>query len=129
MPGVAIGLRITDTQLNISSMMGFAMIVGAAAEIGVFYISEVFRRSGPGVLDREALVPAAIARLRPISMTSLAAILALLPLALDIGEGAAMLRPLAIAIISGLVMQVPIILGVLPALLAVGIPGRGKQDR
>lgn len=121
MPAVALGLLFTGTELNISSMMGFAMIIGAAAEIGVFYLSEVFARSANGPPNPDALIAAAIARLRPISMTSLAAILAMLPLALNIGEGAAMLRPLAIGIISGLAVQVPIILGVLPALLRVFI--------
>ena len=121
MPAVALGLLLTGTELNISSMMGFAMIIGAAAEIGVFYISEVYRRSPQGPRDRTALVSAAVARLRPITMTSLAAILAMLPLALNIGEGAAMLRPLAIGIISGLAVQVPIVLGVLPALVALSL--------
>ena len=40
--------------------------------------------------------------MRPIAMTTLAAVFALLPLALGIGQGAAMQQPLAIAIISGL---------------------------
>lgn len=119
-PAVALGLRLTGTELNISAMMGFAMIVGAAAEIGVFYCSEIFTRREKGEQPREALLSAAGSRLRPITMTSLAAILALAPIALGIGEGAAMLQPLAIAIISGLAVQVPIVLGVVPALLAIG---------
>ena len=128
-PAVALGLRLTGTVLNISAMMGFAMIVGAAAEIGVFYCSEVFTRREQGEGDREALLSAAASRLRPITMTSLAAILALAPIALGIGEGAAMLQPLAIGIISGLVVQVPIVLGVVPALLAIGTrAGQGGQD-
>jgi multidrug efflux pump subunit AcrB len=57
--------------------------------------------------------------MRPIAMTTFAAILALLPLALGIGEGSAMLKPLAIAIISGLVFQLPLVLIVLPCLLAL----------
>jgi multidrug efflux pump subunit AcrB len=55
--------------------------------------------------------------MRPIAMTTLAAIFALLPLALGIGQGAAMQQPLAIAIISGLVVQLPMVLIVLPVLL------------
>ena len=57
--------------------------------------------------------------MRPIAMTTFAAILALLPLALGIGEGSAMLKPLAIAIISGLVFQLPLVLIVFPCLLAL----------
>jgi multidrug efflux pump subunit AcrB len=124
MPGVALGLLATGTELNISAMMGFAMIVGAAAEVAVFYCSEVFRHASGRRPSHEALVAAARSRLRPISMTSLAAILALTPLALGIGEGAAMLRPLAIAIIAGLIVQVPIVLGVLPAMLGILVSPR-----
>ena len=58
-------------------------------------------------------------RMRPIAMTTLAAILALLPLALGIGQGSQMQQPLAIAIISGLVVQLPLTLVVLPNLLAI----------
>ena len=55
--------------------------------------------------------------MRPITMTTFAAILALMPLALGIGQGAAMQQPLAIAIVFGLVAQLPLVLIVLPALL------------
>jgi multidrug efflux pump subunit AcrB len=58
-------------------------------------------------------------RMRPIAMTTVAAILALLPLALGLSQGAAMQRPLAIAIISGLMVQLPLALVVLPALLMI----------
>ncbi len=63
-------------------------------------------------------------RLRPIAMTTLAAILALAPLALALGKGSAMERPLAIAIISGLLAQGPLVLLAMPALyrLIGGVP-------
>ncbi|MEZ5277961.1 MAG: efflux RND transporter permease subunit [Opitutaceae bacterium] len=59
-----------------------------------------------------------IDRMRPIAMTTFAAILALLPLAPGIGQGAAMQRPLAIAIIAGLSVQHPLVLVILPVMLA-----------
>jgi multidrug efflux pump subunit AcrB len=115
---VTIGLWITQTELNISSMMGMTMIVGIATEVAIFYVSELV--SLPGELPRhEALVQAGINRMRPIAMTTFAAILALLPLALGIGAGSAMQQPLAIAIISGLFLQMPLVLIVLPTLLAL----------
>ena len=117
---VTIGLWITRTELNISSMMGMTMIVGIATEVSIFYVSELFsltQEFGP----REALVRAGINRMRPIAMTTVAAILALLPLALGIGAGSAMQQPLAIAIISGLILQLPLVLLVLPVLLSLSI--------
>jgi CzcA family heavy metal efflux pump len=110
---VFIGLWATDTELNISAMMGMTMVVGIVTEVAIFYFSEFQDLRGAHPVA-EALVLAGINRRRPIAMTTLAAILALLPLALALGQGAAMQQPLAIAIISGLVVQLPLVLLVMP---------------
>ena len=115
---VFIGLWLTGTELNITAMMGMTMVVGIVTEVSIFYFSEY--HDLPEDTDwNERLVAAGINRMRPIAMTTLAAILALMPLALGIGQGAAMQRPLAIAIISGLAVQLPLVLTVLPALLKI----------
>ncbi len=67
----------------------------------------------------EALIEAGRNRMRPIIMTTLAAILTLLPLALAIGQGSAMQQPLAIAIVAGLMLQLPLVLLVMPVLYSV----------
>lgn len=122
---VFIGLWLTGTQLNISSMMGMTMVVGIVTEVGIFYYSEY--QDLPDRLPRhERLVLAGRNRMRPIAMTTCAAILALLPLALGIGEGAQMQQPLAVAIISGLAAQLPLVLIVLPLMLNIFI-GRGEK--
>jgi CzcA family heavy metal efflux pump len=113
LPAVFIGLWVTSTELNISSMMGMTMIVGIATEVAIFYVSEYYDLSAD-IERREALKIAGKNRMRPIAMTTFAAILALLPLALGIGQGAAMQQPLAIAIISGLIVEFPLVLIILP---------------
>lgn len=119
---VFIGLWITATELNITSMMGMTMIVGIVTEVGIFYASEYYDL--PIGVDKAAtLITAGKNRMRPIAMTTLATILALLPLALGIGRGAAMQQPLAIAIISGLIAQFPLVLVVLPVFLSM-LPSR-----
>jgi len=121
---VFVGLWITGTQLNISSIMGMVMIVGNMTEVAIFYYSEFADavRTGEPV---ERLIAAGTYRMRAITMTTIAAILALLPLALAIGQGASMLQPLAVAIITGLIAQLPLALIVLPALLALfGVANR-----
>ncbi len=122
--GVFIGLFVTGTEMNITSMMGMTMIVGIATEVAIFYVSEYYDLSGK--LDRkEALIQAGKNRMRPIAMTTFAAILALLPLALGLGQGAAMQKPLAIAIISGLAVQLPLVLVFLPvAFYILRVKGR-----
>jgi multidrug efflux pump subunit AcrB len=113
---VFIGLYITGTEINISSMMGMTMIVGIVTEVAIFYFSEY--RGLPGGIERDAaLIQAGKNRMRPIAMTTLAAILALLPLAMGMGQGAAMQKPLAIAIVSGLVVQLPAVLIVMPVFI------------
>jgi multidrug efflux pump subunit AcrB len=96
-------------------MMGMTMIIGMATEVAIFYYSE--QQELTEHLPREqALLEAGLNRMRPIAMTTLAAILTLLPLAFALGRGSEMQQPLAIAIISGLVVQLPLVLLVMPVL-------------
>ena len=112
------GLWISATELNISAMMGMTMIIGMATEVAIFYYSEQqeLLRTMP---MEQALIEAGINRMRPITMTTLAAILTLLPLAFAIGKGSEMQQPLAIAIIAGLVVQLPLVLLLMPVLAHV----------
>ena len=118
LPAVFVGLWIGGIELNISAMMGMTMIVGIVTEVAIFYFSEVqeLLRAHPDMPQHEALVQAGVNRMRPIAMTTIAAILTLLPLALAIGQGSAMQQPLAVAIIAGLAVQLPLVLLVMPAL-------------
>jgi multidrug efflux pump subunit AcrB len=123
---VFIGLWLSGVEFNITAMMGMVMIVGIATEMAIFFASEA--RALEGVLPRrEALRRAAVTRLRPIVMSSLAMILALLPLGAALsGSGDQMLQPLAIAIIAGIVIQLPLVLLVLPVAVAHLTPARGQ---
>lgn len=112
LPAVFIGLWITGTELNISSMMGLTMILGIMTEVAIFYFSEYQQLQN----QSNAIEQAGRKRLRPIVMTTVATILTLLPLALALGHGSEMHQPLAIAIISGLIVQVPLVLLVMPIL-------------
>jgi multidrug efflux pump subunit AcrB len=112
---VFIGLRLTHIDLNISAIMGMTMIIGIVTEVAIFYFSE-YKALASSMERHEALIAAGQNRMRPITMTTLAAILTLLPLALAIGHGSEMQQPLAIAIIiSGLIVQLPL-LGLMPVL-------------
>jgi multidrug efflux pump subunit AcrB len=124
---VAIGLWLTGVELNIMALMGATMIVGITTEVAIFYFTEYETLLGAGVAPRDALVEAGVNRLRPIAMTTLAAILALAPLALAFGSGAAMEQPLAIAIIAGLVAQGPLVLIAMPALYRLAGGARADE--
>lgn len=121
------GLWVTGTELNISALMGLTMVVGIIAELAIFYFAEL---PGDTEVHRGTLLAAGRARLRPIVMSAVIAVLALLPLALGLGEGSALQKPLAIAIISGLIAGAPLVLLVLPALFAVlsGVEQKVESD-
>jgi multidrug efflux pump subunit AcrB len=110
------GLWVAGVDLNITALMGMTMIIGIATELAIFYVSEYteLARTMPA---RQALVAASANRLRPILMTTLAAILTLLPLALAIGQGSGMQQPLAVAIIAGLLLQFPLVLLAMPVVI------------
>ena len=113
---VFVGLWLTGTELDISAMMGLTMVIGIVGELAIFYFAELDLSART---DSRALVAAGHARLRPILMSSLIAILALAPLAFGIGRGSEMQQPLAIAIISGLIAGAPLVLLLLPTLFSV----------
>ena len=125
MSAVFVGLYVTGIELNITAIMGMTMIVGMVTEIAIFYFSE-YREIVGEVGHFEALITAGKNRMRPITMTTLAAILTLLPLALAIGRGSQMQQPLAIAIISGLIVALPLVLLVMPVLF--NLLCRGKSS-
>lgn len=112
--GVFFLLRITGTALNIASMMGMIMIVGIVAENAIFLVHYIRRFSREGAPVREAVIRAGHIRMRPIIMTTLAAVLALLPLAVGLGVGAQMQQPLAIAVIGGFSFSAFLLLLLLP---------------
>jgi CzcA family heavy metal efflux pump len=120
---VFIGLWLTHIPLNISAIMGMTMIIGIVTEVAIFYFSEQ-QELAPTTTWRDSLIDAGQNRMRPIAMTTLAAILTLLPLAFAIGQGSQMQQPLAIAIVSGLIVQLPLVLCVMPVLFNLTQRGR-----
>jgi multidrug efflux pump subunit AcrB len=124
---VFIGLWVTGIELNISAMMGMTMIIGIVTEVAIFYFSE-YRDVADGDHSVDALVAAGNNRMRPIAMTTIAAILTLLPLAFAIGQGSAMQQPLAVAIVSGLLVQLPLVLLVMPVLFHLLRESRGNRS-
>jgi multidrug efflux pump subunit AcrB len=118
-------LWLTGVDLNITALMGMTMIIGIGTEMAIFYVSE-FSTLAREMEPRRALREASRNRLRPITMTTLAAILTLLPLALAIGQGSAIQQPLAISIIAGLMLQFPLVLLIMPVLIGFTISTQTK---
>jgi len=102
------------------------MIIGISTEMAIFLFSEyqLLEKTMP---PRQAIYEAALNRLRPIVMSTLAMILALLPLGAAIsGSGDQMLQPLAIAIIAGITVQLPLVLLAMPVLVGLLVQKRER---
>ena len=98
--GVAIMLFVTGTHLSIMAAMGIIMMVGLVVAYSILLVDFANRRRAEGRSIVDAICDAGQVRLRPILMTSLAAVLALTPMAIG-GTGAQANAPLARAIIGG----------------------------
>lgn len=117
--GVLAALFITNSTINVVSMMGMIMVVGIVAKNGILMLDAVEDHLAAGDTLREALLRSGRRRFRPVLMTSLAAILGMLPLALALGAGAELLQPLAIAVIGGLAVALLFSLVVTPTVYAM----------
>ena len=113
--GALLGLWLTSTPLNASSLMGAVLLVGLVVKNGVLLLEEAEKRFDRGESAEQATSEATSRRLRPVLMTTTATLAGLLPLALGIGAGAELQQPLAIAVMSGLVSSTLSTLGFLPS--------------
>jgi CzcA family heavy metal efflux pump len=104
--GSVLALWITETSLNVVSLLGAIIGIGIVAKNGILMLDFVKTLRAEGLDLTEALVRSGRRRLRPVLMTSLAAALGMLPLAYGIGAGADMLKPLAVAVIGSLCISV-----------------------
>jgi cobalt-zinc-cadmium resistance protein CzcA len=109
-------LWLLGINLSISAAVGFIVLFGIAVQNGVILLEQInwLRAEGETLID--AVREGAIARLRPVLMTALMAMLGLLPAALSTGIGAEATKPFALAIIGGLITATVATLTLLPAL-------------
>ena len=116
--GVSAMLHLTGTYLSIMAAMGIIMMTGLVVAYSILLVDFANRRRSEGSSAREAILDAARVRLRPILMTSLAAMLALTPMAIG-GQGAEANAPLARVIIGGVFSSAALSLLVVPCLYLI----------
>jgi multidrug efflux pump subunit AcrB len=125
--GVILTLWITDTTLNVMSLMGVVMLVGIAVSNSILIVEFTRHLRGEGMAVREAVATACRVRLRPVLMTSLATIIGLLPMALKLGAGSESYAPLARALLGGLTLSVIFTVFLVPAGYVL-VYGRKEQS-
>jgi multidrug efflux pump subunit AcrB len=106
LPGALSGilwmLFVTQTTLNVPSLMGAIMSIGVATANSILLVSFANDERITGKSSLEAAVSAGFTRVRPVTMTALAMIIGMLPMALGFGEGGEQNAPLGRAVIGGL---------------------------
>ena len=102
--GALLALMLCGLDFSIIALIGVILLIGIVKKNAILLIDFAITRQRAGHLSAPAAIyRAAALRLRPILMTSAAAIFGALPLALGSGDGAELRRPLGIAIIGGLI--------------------------
>jgi HAE1 family hydrophobic/amphiphilic exporter-1 len=100
--GALLVLLLAGEELNIFSFVGLILLVGLVKKNGIMMIDFALTRQRAGMSAEDAIVEACQVRLRPIMMTTFAAIFATLPIAIGFGAGGEARRPLGIAVVGGL---------------------------
>ncbi|MDY0080929.1 MAG: efflux RND transporter permease subunit, partial [Ignavibacteriaceae bacterium] len=114
--GALFTLWYFNQTLNIFSEIGMIMLIGLVTKNGILIVEFANQRREQGLDIIEAVKGAAVARLRPILMTSLSTILGILPIALSLGAGSESRSSMGIAVIGGLMLSTFLTLFVIPAL-------------
>ncbi|HTQ78591.1 MAG TPA: efflux RND transporter permease subunit, partial [Thermoanaerobaculia bacterium] len=104
--GALLALLLCHTELSVIALIGIILLIGIVKKNAILMIDfaiEVERREHRK--PDEAIFEACLLRFRPITMTTMAAMLGGLPLAIGVGAGSELRRPLGIAIVGGLLFS------------------------
>ena len=112
--GALAALWIFGQTLNIFSQIGMIMLIGLVTKNGILIVEFANQRREAGLDVEEAIREAAVARFRPVLMTSISTVLGTLPIALALGAGAESRMPMGIAVIGGLLVGTFLTLLVIP---------------
>ncbi|VVN50358.1 Multidrug resistance protein MdtC [Pseudomonas fluorescens] len=104
--GALLSIYLTGGEFSLISLLGLFLLIGVVKKNAILMIDLALQLERHSGLDPQASIRSAcLQRLRPILMTTLAAILGALPLMLSSAEGAEMRQPLGLTIIGGLIFS------------------------
>jgi HAE1 family hydrophobic/amphiphilic exporter-1/multidrug efflux pump len=114
--GAFLSLWITGNTFNIFSQIGMIMLIGLVTKNGILIVEFSNKKREEGMDKMSALIEAAVYRMRPILMTSLATALGALPIALSLGAAATSRISLGVVIVGGIIFSLMLTLFVIPAI-------------
>ena len=104
--GALLALLLCRTDLSVIALIGIVLLIGIVKKNAIMMIDfAVDAERTMGLGPREAIFKACLLRFRPITMTTMAALLGALPLAVGTGVGSELRKPLGITIIGGLIFS------------------------
>ncbi|MCG8433738.1 MAG: efflux RND transporter permease subunit, partial [Gammaproteobacteria bacterium] len=117
--GALLGLFAFGASINVFSQIGAILLIGLSAKNGVLIVEFANQLRDRGEEFNNALIQAAVIRLRPILMTSACTTFGALPLLLASGAGAESRQPIGIVVVFGVAISAMLTLFVVPALYTV----------
>ncbi|MEM5451490.1 efflux RND transporter permease subunit [Paraburkholderia guartelaensis] len=104
--GAILAMLIFGTPFSVIAMIGIILLIGIVKKNGIMMVDVAIQlQRNEGMEARRAIHEAAVVRLRPIMMTTFAAVLGALPLAIGIGQGASLRQPLGVTVMGGLLLS------------------------
>ncbi|WP_321868784.1 efflux RND transporter permease subunit [Paraburkholderia tropica] len=104
--GAILAMLIFGTPFSVIAMIGIILLIGIVKKNGIMMVDVAIQNQrNPGMDARSAIHDAAVVRLRPIMMTTFAAVLGAVPLAVGIGQGASLRQPLGVTVMGGLLLS------------------------
>jgi multidrug efflux pump len=117
--GAVFGLQLHGMSVNIFSQIAVIMLIGIAAKNGVLIVEFANQLRERGIEFREAVVQAAVVRLRPVLMTSLCTAFGAIPFLFATGAGAEQREPIGVVVFYGTLVSVFLTLLVVPAVYSL----------
>ncbi|WP_233871964.1 efflux RND transporter permease subunit [Paraburkholderia adhaesiva] len=104
--GATLAMLIFGTPFSVIAMIGIILLIGIVKKNGIMMVDVAIQlQRYEGMDARRAIHEAAVVRLRPIMMTTFAAVLGAVPLAIGIGQGASLRQPLGVTVVGGLLLS------------------------
>ena len=121
LPSAAVGalltLQLFGMDLTLIATIGILMLIGIVKKNAIMMIDFALEaQREQGLSPPEAIRQACLLRLRPILMTTLAALMGALPIALGVGAGAELRQPLGLAVVGGLIVSQAVTLYITPVI-------------
>ena len=117
--GAFLSLWLCGQSWNIFSQIGTIMLIGLVTKNGILIVEFANQLKEQGKSVQEAIREAAVSRLRPILMTSLAIAIGALPIAMALGAAAKSRMSMGTVIIGGTLFSLILTLFVIPAIYSL----------